>query len=149
VTIRVAPFADLDPLTLYRILELRVAVFVVEQACAYPELDGRDVEASTRHLWIDGDGGPAAYLRILAEPDGTVRLGRVVTTPARRGEGLAARLVIQALALTEPATAVLDAQSHLTAWYETLGFVVAGDEYLDDGIPHTPMRLVRRAAPPC
>jgi len=143
VTVRAAAFADLDPLTLYRILELRVTVFVVEQACAYPELDGRDVEPTTRHLWIDGDGGPVAYLRILAEPDGTVRIGRVVTAPARRSEGLAATLVVHALALTAPAAAVLDAQSHLTAWYEGFGFVVAGDEYLDDGIPHTPMRLVR------
>ena len=118
-------------------------MFVVEQACAYPELDGRDLEPATVHLWIDGDGGPAAYLRILAEPDGTVRLGRVVTAPGRRGEGLAAALVADALARTAPATAVLDAQSHLAEWYERFGFEVAGAEYLDDGIPHTPMRLVR------
>jgi ElaA protein len=142
--IRAAAFTDLDPLTLYRLLELRVAVFVVEQASPYPELDGRDLEPTTVHLWIDGDRGtPVAYLRILAEADGTARLGRVVTAPARRGEGLAAALVTHALALTEPTTAVLDAQSHLTGWYAELGFEVAGAEYLDDGIPHTPMRLVR------
>jgi ElaA protein len=144
--IHAAAFTELDVLTLYRLLELRVAVFVVEQACAYPELDGRDVEPTTVHLWIDDGGGPVAYLRVLADVDGGVRFGRVVTAPERRGEGLAARLVRHALALTAPAPAVLDAQSHLTAWYEELGFEVAGDEYLDDGIPHTPMRLVRR---PC
>jgi ElaA protein len=142
--IRAAAFAELDGLTLYRLLALRVAVFVVEQACAYPELDGRDLEPATVHLWIDGDEGePAAYLRLLAEPDGSVRIGRVVTAPARRGEGLAAALVTAALARTTPATAVLDAQSHLTGWYQSFGFEVAGAEYLDDGIPHTPMRLVR------
>jgi ElaA protein len=144
--IRAAAFADLDLLTLYRLLELRVAVFVVEQACAYPELDGRDVEPTTQHLWIDGEGGPVAYLRILAEPDGSVRFGRVVTAPARRGEGLAGALIDQALALTDPATVVLSAQSHLTAWYQERGFAVAGAEYLDDGIRHTPMR---RERPPC
>jgi ElaA protein len=143
-TIRAAAFAELDGLILYRLLALRVAVFVVEQACAYPELDGRDVEATTVHLWIDGDdGAPAAYLRVLAEPDGAVRIGRVVTAPDRRGEGLAAALVVDALARTAPAVAVLDAQSHLTEWYERFGFEVAGAEYLDDGIPHTPMRLLR------
>jgi ElaA protein len=142
--IRAAAFADLDGLTLYRLLALRVAVFVVEQACAYPELDGRDLEPATVHLWIDGaDGSPVAYLRILAEGDRSVRLGRVVTAPARRGEGLAAALVADALARTAPADAVLDAQSHLTAWSEAFGFEVAGAEYLDDGIPHTPMRLER------
>jgi ElaA protein len=117
---------------------------VVEQECAYLELDGRDVEAATVHLWIDDDRGvPVAYLRILTEADGTIRIGRVVTVPARRGEGHAAALVGHALAITAPATAVLDAQSHLTGWYEDLGFEVAGAEYLDDGIPHTPMRLLR------
>jgi ElaA protein len=142
--VRAAAFTDLDVLTLYRFLELRVAVFVVEQDCPYLELDGRDVEPTTTHLWIgDDDGAPIAYLRILAEPDGSVRLGRVVTAPARRGDGLAATLVNEALARTAPATAVLDAQSHLTAWYAKLGFEIAGAEYLDDGIPHTPMRLVR------
>jgi ElaA protein len=144
--IHAAAFAELDVLTLYRLLELRVSVFVVEQACSYPELDGRDVEPTTVHLWIDDAGRPVAYLRILAEADGVVRFGRVVTAPNRRGEGLAARLVRHALALTAPAPAVLDAQSHLTAWYQELGFDVAGAEYLDDGIPHTPMRLARR---PC
>jgi ElaA protein len=142
--IRAAAFTDLDVVTLYRLLALRVAVFVVEQECAYLELDGRDVEAATVHLWIDDDSGvPLAYLRILTEADGTIRIGRVVTVPARRGEGHAAALVGHALAITAPATTVLDAQSHLTGWYEELGFEVAGAEYLDDGIPHTPMRLVR------
>jgi ElaA protein len=142
--IRVAAFSDLDALTLYRLLELRVAVFVVEQACAYPEVDGRDIEPTTKHLWIDGDDGvPIAYLRILAEPDGAVRFGRVVTAGTHRGNGLAAALVRDALARTVPATVVLDAQSHLTGWYEGLGFEIVGAEYLDDGIPHTPMRLAR------
>ncbi|HEV7534303.1 MAG TPA: GNAT family N-acetyltransferase [Acidimicrobiia bacterium] len=145
-TIRAAAFADVDALTLYRLLRLRVAVFVVEQECAYLELDGRDLEPATVHLWIDDDAGtgePVAYLRILTEADGTIRLGRVVTAPAHRGEGHAAALVRYALALTAPTAAVLDAQSHLTGWYEELGFEIAGAEYLDDGIRHTPMRLVR------
>src|SRR5690606_34048120 len=81
-TVRVASFAELDAPTLYRLLKLRVDVFVVEQKCAYPELDGRDLEPETRHLWIeDGAGAPLAYLRVLREPDGAARIGRVVTAP--------------------------------------------------------------------
>ncbi len=145
LAVRVAAFTDLDPLTLYRLLELRVAVFVVEQACAYPELDGRDTEPATRHLWVESDGLPDAYLRILQEPDGTARIGRVATAPERRGAGLATALVRRALELTAPDTVVLSAQSHLAGWYAQLGFVVDGPEFLDDGIPHVPMRLVRPA----
>ena len=81
-----AAFADLDPLTLYRILELRVAVFVVEQACAYPELDGRDVEVTTRHLWIDGRRRPAA---VPADP----RRARRHRAPRPGGDHAAARRV--------------------------------------------------------
>jgi len=142
-SVRTAAFTELDPLTLYRLLQLRVEVFVVEQACAYPELDGRDLEPSTVHAWIDDGGSPAAYLRILAEADGVVRISRVVTAIAHRGEGLAATLMRHALALTAPATVELHAQSYLTGWYQAQGFVVAGAEFLDDGIAHTPMRLVR------
>jgi ElaA protein len=144
--IRTAAFVDLDPLTLYRLLRLRVDVFVVEQACAYPELDGRDTEPGTIHLWVERDQRPAAYLRIVREPDGTARVGRVVTAAEQRNDGLAAELVRHAIALTAPAEVVLDAQSHLTGWYRRLGFVVDGAEFLDDGIAHTPMRLAR---PPC
>lgn len=145
LVVRAAAFAELDPLTLYRLLQLRVSVFVVEQACAYPELDGRDLEPATVHVWIEGDDRPDAYLRVLREPDGKARIGRVVTAADRRGAGLARTLMDHALAMTAPATVVLDAQSHLTGWYELLGFRTDGAEYLDDGIAHTPMRLVRPA----
>ena len=47
---------DLDAATLYELLKLRVEVFVVEQACPYPELDGRDLLAETRHFWLEGEG---------------------------------------------------------------------------------------------
>jgi ElaA protein len=140
-TVRWATFAELDTTTLYRLLRLRVDVFVVEQHCPYPDLDGRDLEAGTVHGWIEDDAGPVAYVRLLYEP-GATRIGRVTTTPARRGEGLAATLVEAALARSV-GPVVLDAQSHLREWYERYGFVATGPEYLDDGIPHVPMRLDR------
>ena len=58
---------DLEPTTLYKILKLRVDVFVVEQACAYPELDGHDLDPGARQLWIERSGDVVATLRVLDE----------------------------------------------------------------------------------
>lgn len=139
--LRRAVFADLDAGTLYALLKLRTDVFVVEQACAYPELDGRDLEPGTEHRWYEDDAGePVAYLRLLTEADGSTRLGRVVTRADARSSGLARRLVEGVLADVEGAV-VADSQAPLQAWYEALGFEATGPEYLDDGIPHVPMRL--------
>jgi len=137
----VAAFADLDTNTLYALLKLRVDVFVVEQECPYPELDGRDTEPGTRHLWLAGQAGePLAYLRVLDEPDGSARIGRVCVSPDARRAGHAGTLLAAALALHPGRDAVLDAQTYATGVYEQAGFVVDGPEFLDDGIPHVPMR---------
>jgi ElaA protein len=139
-TVRVASFAELDAPTLYGLLRLRVDVFVVEQRCAYPELDGRDLEPETRHLWIEGDdGAPLAYLRVLRDPDGAARIGRVVTAPHARGRGLAAALMAAALRVVGDRASRLDAQTPVAGFYARFGYRVAGEEYLDEGIPHVPM----------
>ncbi|MEV4767436.1 GNAT family N-acetyltransferase [Micromonospora chokoriensis] len=138
--VRAASFADLDTHTFHDLLKLRIDVFVVEQNCPYPELDGRDVEPGTRHLWLTGGGAPLAYLRILADPDGTARIGRVVVAPEARGGGHAGRLMTAALEVVGDRPSVLDAQSHLVGFYGRHGFTVSGPEYVEDGIPHTPMR---------
>ena len=142
-TIHNESFADLAPDVLYALLKLRVDVFVVEQSCAYAELDGRDDEPGTRHLWVTAGANPSAplaYLRVLTEPDGSMRIGRVATARKARGEGHATRLMVAALEIDPAAPTVLDAQSHLAAWYQRFGFEACGPEYLEDGIPHTPMR---------
>ena len=134
---------DLSATQLYGILRLRAEVFVVEQDCVYLDLDGRDLEPSTRHLWFeeDGSGAVLAALRVLTEPDGGSSVGRVVTAPAHRSRGLAAALVKAALAGPEAVRPVrANAQSHLVDWYAGFGFAVDGDEFVEDGIPHTPMR---------
>jgi ElaA protein len=141
LTVRVAAFAELDPATLYALLKLRVDTFVVEQRCPYPELDGRDTEPAARHLWLERGGTPVAYLRTLAEPDGAVRIGRVVVARHARRAGLAARLLAAAIDRAGGRPCVLDAQTHLVGLYTRHGFVPAGSEFLDDGIPHVPMRL--------
>jgi ElaA protein len=140
VTVRSAGVDDLDVRTLHAILRLRVDVFVVEQTCPYPEIDGRDVEAATVQWWWEEDGEVLACLRVLREPDGGARIGRVATAVRARGRGLAATLIRAALAGLGD-DVVLGAQSHLVDWYRRLGFVPDGEEYDEDGIPHTPMRL--------
>ncbi|HEY5887032.1 MAG TPA: GNAT family N-acetyltransferase [Acidimicrobiales bacterium] len=138
--LRTARFADLDTVTLYALLKLRSDVFVVEQACPYPELDGRDDEPGTGHRWFEDDAGaPTAYLRTLAEADGATRIGRVVTRPDARGTGLARQLVEGVIA-DHAGPLVADAQAHLAGWYEALGFAITGPEYIEDDIAHVPMR---------
>lgn len=138
--LHVAAFGELSARTLHDLLKLRVDVFVVEQECAYPELDGRDVEPGTRHLWLERDGAIVAYLRILADPGGVARIGRVLVAPAARRQGLAGRLLTEALALVGERPCVLDAQSHLAGFYRAHGFTDTGPEFVEDGIPHLPMR---------
>ncbi|GAB6903809.1 GNAT family N-acetyltransferase [Kineosporia succinea] len=130
---------DLDPLTAYALMRLRVDVFVVEQECPYPELDGRDLEPGAEHVWFEDASGPTAYLRLLKDPDGALRIGRVLTRADARGRSLAGRLVSASLE-NWPGPAVLDAQAHLTGWYARFGFEADGPEYIEDGIPHVPMR---------
>src|SRR4051812_14992413 len=129
--VRIASLAELDPVTLYRILQLRTDIFVVEQNCPYRELDGRDLEPAARQVWIEGaDGSVVATLRVLADPDGTARIGRVATAAAARGEGLAAQLMEAALGLVQAGEVVLDAQLYLYDWYARFGFVRDGDDYV-------------------
>src|SRR3982751_4597983 len=96
--LRRARFAELTPYELYGLCRLRVDVFVVEQECPYPELDGRDLEPATVHLWLESGDEIAATIRVL--DDGASRaIGRVATAAAFRGQGLAARLIEEGIAL--------------------------------------------------
>jgi predicted GNAT family N-acyltransferase len=137
--LRRARFAELTPFEVYALCRLRVDVFVVEQECPYAELDGRDVEPATEHLWFDVDGEVAATIRLLDNGD-TRAIGRVATAPGFRGIGLAARLMEQGIALAGDVPVTLGAQAHLEGWYERFGFRRSGDGYVEDGIPHVPMR---------
>ena len=130
-------FEQLTTTELHEILRLRSEVFVVEQRCVYADVDGRDVDPETTHHWLQRGGELAAYARVLRE-QGPWRIGRVVTAPPHRGAGLAAALITY-LRDTLAGPIALDAQTHLVGWYERLGFSVSGVEFIEDGIPHTPM----------
>ncbi|MEU2350522.1 GNAT family N-acetyltransferase [Modestobacter sp. NPDC049651] len=143
--LREARFAELTPAELYGILRLRVDVFVVEQACPYPELDGRDAEPTTTHLWVaddgpDGDGRVLATIRVLHNGEDRA-IGRVATAADARSRGLSARLVQRGIELCEGRTIDIGAQAYLERWYERFGFRRSGPDYDEDGILHLPMRL--------
>lgn len=133
------PFDALDGLAAYDVWRLRQDVFVVEQNCPYPDLDGRDTEPGTRHVLLHEDATLIGYARVL-DDDRAWRVGRVVLSRAGRGRGLADTLMRTALQACPGREVVLDAQSPLAAWYASHGFAVDGPEFLEDGIPHLPMR---------
>lgn len=140
-------FDALAPRDLYAMLKLRVDIFVVEQKCPYPELDGKDLDA--RHLRVLDEGKLAASLRVLSPvDDGFARIGRVVVAPGYRGRKLGEQIMREAIAHCReyfPDRDIeLSAQSHLRGFYGSFGFVVVSEEYLEDGIPHVDMRLVNQ-----
>jgi len=148
-----AALREIDAATLYRMMWLRVRVFVVEQAAAYPELDGRDLEPTTELFWAAAGetGDVLATLRLLDDGD-AMRIGRVATSRTARGGGLAAELMRRAIAEStrrRPDREIrLDAQAHLASWYGRFGFEVAGAPFEEDGIPHVPMARAPHAPAP-
>ncbi|MCP8969532.1 GNAT family N-acetyltransferase [Ectobacillus ponti] len=136
-------FAELTAMEVYDMLRERTQVFVVEQNCAYLEVDGYDLPAC--HLLGKENGQVVAYARIL--PAGTrytrASIGRVLVKQEYRGEGLARELMLQAMAfirdVLQEETVKIQAQEYLRGFYESLGFGAITDPYLDDGIPHIDM----------
>lgn len=132
-------FEELDARAAYDVWRLRQDVFVVEQECAYADLDGRDTEPGTRHLTLqDTDGSLIGYLRLLDDGE-QARIGRVLLRRDARGRGLADRLVRAALEQVGERASVLDAQAPLAGWYAGFGYRVTGPEFLEDDIAHLPM----------
>jgi ElaA protein len=131
---------------LYAVLKLRAEVFVVEQQCAYLDVDGQDLSGDTCHLMAWRDGELVAYLRLLdpIQQNGDVTIGRVVTAPSIRSRGIGHELMTQALEHAEskwPDQPIyLSAQAHLQGYYSRYGFNPVGEEYLEDDIPHIGMR---------
>ncbi|WP_084727657.1 GNAT family N-acetyltransferase [Rhodococcoides yunnanense] len=136
--LRHAPFAELSGHEVYSICKLRVDVFVVEQNCPYPELDGADEHASTIHFWHTIDGRVVSTLRLLRTGAET-RIGRVCTAVDARGRGLSAQLMRAALEQAAGEPVVIGAQVQLEKWYGGFGFVRSGPDYDEDGIAHLPM----------
>jgi len=137
------PFDELRPDQLYEILRLRSEVFVLEQNCLYQDMDRKDAHAD--HLMAWGDGKLLACSRILppgiSYPEPSI--GRVVTAPEARGIGLGRALMKNSIQLLHnkfgKIPIKIGAQYYLVGFYESLGFSVSGDLYLEDGIEHVEM----------
>lgn len=137
------PFDALSLMEFHELLKLRVDVFVVEQNCPYPELDGQDPSA-IHIVGRDADGAMVAVARILPPaPDDVPHIGRIAVRQDLRGQGIAKELMN--IALEEVAKrygtrrSALAAQSHLEQFYASLGYVRQGPDYPWDGIPHVDM----------
>jgi ElaA protein len=137
-------FGDLTPVLLYEVLAFRQAIFVVEQRCAYPDLDGLDHPA--QHLLLRVNGKLAGCLRLIPFPDeARVKIGRVAIAEPLRRRGFARSLMMEALARRRrdyaDCTVTLSGQTYLAPFYETLGFAVTSDPYDDYGLSHVNMML--------
>ena len=131
---------------LYALLKLRSEVFVVEQQCAYQDVDGDDLVGENRHLLGWRDGELVAYARILKSEEmyDPVVIGRVIVSPAARGEKLGHQLMAQALASCQrhwPQVGYLRAQARLQAFAH--GFTPVTEVY-DEGW-HSHIGMARKA----
>ena len=137
-------FSQISSEDLYDILRLRQEVFVVEQNCAYLDLDGLDQQATHMLCWHEGT--LAAYQRCLPPGLNYVEssLGRVIVTRQMRGRQLGRELAQRGVAHNQlhwPQYDIcISAQAHLQDFYASVGFKAEGDEYKEDGIPHRKMR---------
>ena len=148
ITFSCHPFQDLSPAELYDIMALRQEVFIVEQNCPYLDADGKD-PASWHLMGRDEQGRLLCYTRLLPEGvsyPGFTSIGRVVSSSAARGSGAGREAMLRSIEMCRhlfgDRPIKIGAQTYLLRFYESLGFESTGEEYLEDGIPHT--KMVRR-----
>ena len=134
-------FDELTAEELYTILQARSAVFVVEQNCAYQDMDGVDRDAY--HVWLKEDGKLIAYLRVVDKGKrlDEVSVGRVISLKRRAGVGTLLMKAGIGVAKEKfgAKKIMVGAQVYAKPFYEGCGFAQISDEYLEDGIPHVYM----------
>lgn len=143
INIAVKKFNELSLQELYDILQLRSEVFVVEQDCVYQDIDGKDAEAL--HVIGKKDNEIIAYTRCF-RPGYYFKeaaIGRVVVKKSQRKFGYGHDIMNASdKAIMDnygTSTIKLSAQQYLTDFYNSHGYVITGDGYLEDGIPHIAM----------
>jgi len=136
-------FDELSVFELYQILQLRSEIFILEQKCLYQDLDNKDVKSW--HLMTYNNEYLAGYLRIVQKgvsyPE--VSIGRVIVRQSERRNQLGFKIMTQAIDFIENELLEkeirISAQAYLQKFYESLGFVVVSEPYLEDDIPHIEM----------
>lgn len=137
----VKAFQELSVDELYEMLQIRAAVFVVEQNCPYQDLDYVDKQAY--HVFLRENGETLGYLRVIGKGNRLqeTSIGRVISLKRRQGIGGA--LMRAGLAVAKEKfgadKVMVGAQKYAIPFYESVGFRVISDEYLEDGIPHVYM----------
>lgn len=133
-------FDKLSPIELYKILQLRNEVFIVEQNCPYQDCDNKDIYAW--HLMGMQEEKLQAYSRLLAPgiSYSESSIGRIVSSPSMRKTGMGKKLMDESINqvrnLFQSDIIRIGAQLYLQKFYESFGFVRDGDIYLEDNIPH-------------
>ncbi|WP_029034270.1 GNAT family N-acetyltransferase [Salinimicrobium terrae] len=141
--IKISTFEELNLKELYKVLQLRAEVFVVEQDCVYQDIDGKDEKAL--HILGFEDDELVAYTRIF--PPGIyfseAAIGRVVVKEGHRKKNYGHEILKASIRAVEEKFHTqkikLSAQTYLTTFYESHGFEQIGEGYLEDGIPHIAM----------
>ena len=140
-------FNELTNEELYKILQLRNEIFIIEQNCPYQDCDNKDLKSF--HLTAWKENSIVAYSRIL--PPGisypnAASIGRVVTAASSRRQDLGKQLMSKSLEnlyrLFGHVPVIIGAQLYLKKFYESFSFVQCGDIYLEDGIQHITMELI-------
>lgn len=133
-------FEELTNKEIHRIYKERTAVFVVEQNCAYQEVD--DTDLTSIHFFKQIDDTLTAYARVIIEPTGT-RIGRVLVPKEQRKKGLGRELMTVVLDYIDQSypklTIQAQAQAYLQPFYASFGFQPISEIYLEDNIPHIDM----------
>lgn len=136
----IKPFGEVTLNELHRIYKERTAVFVVEQDCAYQEVDASDL--TSIHFYKQTDDVFMAYARLIVEPS-IVRIGRVMVPKEQRKKGFGEELVTVVLAYADRhyprSTVNIQAQAYLQTFYTSFGFRPISEIYLEDNIPHIDM----------
>jgi len=136
-------FEELTNTELYKILQLRQDIFIIEQACIFPDIDDKDEGAF--HLMALDDGKIIGCIRILGKGISfeEVSIGRVALSASKRGRGIAKEMMNHAMSFIETELGEkrirISSQSYVIPFYAGLGFKVVSDEYLEDDIPHVEM----------
>ena len=134
-------WSELSTKEVENIFSLRTEVFVVEQECVYQDIDGKDQKA--KHVLGKKNNEIIAYARIFKSGDyfKEASFGRAVVKKTERGKGIGDELVVYSIKNIHEEEIKISAQSYLKDFYGKHGFVAKGDEYLEDGIPHTAMYI--------
>ena len=142
--LEVKPWSELSRKEINDIFSLRSEVFIVEQNCAYQDVDGKDNKAD--HILLSINDELVGYARVFNENTyfKEASFGRAVVKKKHRGEGYGHLIVEKALEYlkeSKQSPIKISAQSYLKNFYSSHGFVAKGEEYMEDGIPHTAMYL--------